>query len=188
MHRTDETEPEDGAAGVTEAATDGVTEAETDGVTEAATVTVPEVVAVRRLTGDAAAVWALVTDARRHAAWIPLTRIDASGPPALGTEVVAVSGPFARRGAPGLVDRMRITRFDPPAGGRPGVAVFTKTGRVLRGDARIVVLPDDEPGTRVRWSEAVYLAGPLPRRWTAAVLAAPLRVMLRLALARAARS
>jgi hypothetical protein len=79
-----------------------------------------------------------VSVVRHHARWIPLTRVDASpGPPRLGAHVLAGSGPFARHGAPGLIDRMLIERFDPPAGDAPGVALFVKRGPLLLGEAPI---------------------------------------------------
>ncbi len=147
--------------------------------------------------------WDLVADARNHARWIPLTRVDV-----VDGEVVAVTGPRARRGGGGLVDRMRIDRFDPP-GDRPGdtgVAVFVKVGRVLRGTARIEVGPVGQgvgrtragraprqgvgaPGAsaRVAWSEDVHLAGPLPRRLTSTLAAPVLAGMMWLALWQADR-
>lgn len=145
-----------------------------------------EVSVVRVLPLDAADAWDLLVDARHHARWIPLTRVDAPpGPPGLGTRVVAVSGPFARRGAPGLVDRMRIDRFDPPVDDAPGVAVFTKQGPLLLGVARIEVAAAGPGRSLVTWSERVHLAGPFPAAVTGPLLAPVLRGMLRLALARA---
>jgi hypothetical protein len=118
--------------------------------------------------------------------WIPLTRVDTSqGPPRLGADVVAVSGPFARRRAPGLVDRMRIDRFEPPAGDAPGVAAFTKQGPLLLGEGRIEVAGAGPGRARVTWSERVHLAGPFPAAVTGRLLAPVLRGMLRFALARA---
>lgn len=125
--------------------------------------------------------WDLVADARNHARWVPFTRVDV-----VEGEVVAVTGPRARRGGGGLVDRMRVDRFDPPAGGRPGVAEFVKVGRVLHGSARIDVTPAGPDATRVTWREDVHLAGPLPRRLTAAVGAPVLAAMVRRALRMAA--
>ncbi|KSW14017.1 SRPBCC family protein [Cellulomonas sp. B6] len=144
----------------------------------------------RALPVPAAAAWDALTDARRHAAWVPLTRVTTDGPPRLGTRVEAVSGPWARRGAPGLVDRMVVTRYDAPgddAGGAAGVAVFGKQGPVLLGEATIVVLPTGPGACRVTWSEDVPLAGPLPARLTARLTRPVLRLMVRLVLRRAAR-
>ncbi len=135
--------------------------------------------------GPPQAVWDLLVDARHHAAWIPLTRVEADGPPALGTRVVAVSGPGARRGGPGLVDRMRIVRLDPPGPGRPGVAVFAKVGPVLGGEARIEVA-DEAGASSAVWTEQVHLRG-APAGLSSWLLVLPLRAMTALALARAAR-
>ncbi|NMM18107.1 MAG: hypothetical protein HHJ14_13605 [Cellulomonas sp.] len=143
-----------------------------------------EVSVVRVLPLDPGDAWDLVVDVRHHARWIPLTRVDAP-PPGLDAQVVAVSGPFARHGAPGLVDRMRISRFSPPVGDASGVAVFTKQGPLLLGEARIEVAGAGPGRSRVTWSERVHLAGPLPAAVTGRLLAPVLRGMLRFALARA---
>ncbi|SFK18852.1 SRPBCC family protein [Cellulomonas sp. KH9] len=146
-------------------------------------------VVTRALPVPADVAWRALTDARRHGEWIPMTRVLTDGPPRLGSHVVGVSGPGARRGGPGLVDRMVVTRYVPPgatAGDATGEAVFTKQGPLLRGTASIVVLPTSPTTCRVTWSEHVPLAGPLPAAWTARLTAPPLRVMLRLVLRRAA--
>ncbi|MBT0993026.1 hypothetical protein KIN34_01805 [Cellulomonas sp. DKR-3] len=135
--------------------------------------------------------WRLLVDARHHARWIPLTTVTASGDPALGVEIRAVS---AGGVLGGFVDRMRIDRLDPPVAGRARVAVFTKLGPVLLGRALIAVRAGaDRPGpggtaggTNVLWIEDVHLAGPLPRALTRALLKVPLTLMMQLAL-RAAR-
>lgn len=150
---------------------------------------------------DADRAWDLVADARHHTRWVPLTRVDlhrpgTTGPgwqrwpdgsaPQVGDEILAVSGPFARQGAPGLVDRMRIERFEQPLGAVPGVAVFVKLGPVLLGTARIEVEAAGAGTARVSWSEQVHLRGLPPRatRWLGALL---LDVMLRLVMTRADR-
>ncbi|MFI2753253.1 SRPBCC family protein [Cellulomonas sp. P22] len=143
-----------------------------------------EVAVSRVLPLSATEAFTLLVDLRHHVRWIPWTRVAVPpGPPVRGAVVVAVSGPFARQGAPGIVDRMRIDRLDPPGDG-PGVAVFTKLGPVLAGEARIVVSGLGAHRSRVTWSERVHLAGPVP----AGMLVAPvLRLMLRAALTRVAR-
>ncbi|MDM8083343.1 SRPBCC family protein [Cellulomonas cellasea] len=146
-----------------------------------------EVAVARVLPLPAAEAFALLVDLRHHVRWIPMTRVEVPpGPPRVGAHVTAVSGPLARRGAPGLVDRMRIDRLDPPdaATGSPGVAVLTKLGPILRGSARIVVAAAGPGHSRVTWSERVWLAGLVP---AAALVAPVLRGMLALALARVAR-
>lgn len=158
--------------------------------------------ASRDLPLDADAAWQLVADARHHARWVPLTRVDLTRPapgapgsgwpvwpgsaaPEEGDEILAVSGPFARRGAPGMVDRMRIERFEPPLGAVPGVAVFVKLGPLLLGTARIEIEPTGQT-SRVTWSETVHLRGlpPVATRWAGVVL---VDLMVRLVLFRAAR-
>lgn len=152
--------------------------------------------------------WSLVADARHHARWVPLTRVDlarpaagdapGSGPapgwrwcgaaadPQPGDLVVAVSGPRARQGGGGLVDRMRIERYEPPLDAVPGTAVFVKLGPVLGGTARIVVTGDGPGRSRVGWSEEVFLRG-LPRQLTQWIGAVLVHGMLALALHRVRR-
>ena len=142
---------------------------------------------VRSFPVDATTAWALVADLRNHERWIPLTRVSLDGPAAAGATVTAVSGPFARRGFPGLADVMTVDRYDPPVGAEPGVATFTKIGHVLKGHASIVVVPAGPSSSRVFWSEDVYLAGPLPRRLTGALLSPFLGGMVRYALLKARR-
>ena len=154
-----------------------VTRADDGGVTS-----IPIDAVVRSFPVDATAAWELVADLRNHGRWIPLTRVRVDG-----WTVTAVSGPLARRGFPGFTDVMEIDRYDPPTGDEPGVATFTKVGRVLRGTASIVVVPAGPSSSRVFWSEHVYLAGPLPRRLTGALLAPVLGGMVRFALMRARR-
>ncbi|GEA89808.1 hypothetical protein Q760_08530 [Cellulomonas cellasea DSM 20118] len=144
-----------------------------------------EIAVSRVLPVSAEAAWDLLLEGRNHERWIPLTRIDLpDGPLRLGARFEATSGPFARRGAPGLLDRMRLDRFEPPTADRAGEAVFTKLGPILLGEAAVRVA-DAGPGrARVTWSERVVLAGPVP---AGAVLAPVLGLMLRFALARIAR-
>jgi len=138
----------------------------------------------RALPVPADVAWRVLTDARRHGRWVPLTRILTDGPPRLGQRVVAVSGPGARRGLPGLVDQMVVTQYEAP-GHLPGVAVFTKQGPLLLGSATIVVVAASPTTCRVTWSEHVPLAGPLPTALTARATAPLLRAMLRVVLRRA---
>jgi hypothetical protein len=99
---------------------------------------------------------------------------------------MAVSGPGARRGWPGLVDRMRVERYECPLDPVPGVALFVKLGPVILGTARIEVEPVAPGCSRVTWSESVHLRGlpPGATRWLGALL---VDAMLRLVLDRAVR-
>ncbi|MBC7552032.1 MAG: SRPBCC family protein [Cellulomonas sp.] len=136
----------------------------------------------------AADAWDLLADPRHHPRWIPLTRVEVQGSPlAVGWRVVATSGPFARRGAPGVRDRMRLDFVVPPTTSAQGVAVFTKLGPLLLGTAEVRVAPRGDRASIVTWVEDVYLAGPLPPALTRRVLAPVLAGMVRLALWRAAR-
>ena len=140
---------------------------------------------VRSFPVDAATAWELVADLRNHERWIPLTRVSLDGPARAGATVTAVSGPFARRGFPGLADVMTVDRYDPPVGWEPGIATFTKIGHVLKGTASIVVVPAGPSSCRVLWTEHVWLAGPLPRRLTEVAMRPFLGGMVRYALLRA---
>lgn len=144
---------------------------------------------------EAARAWPLVADARHHTRWVPLTRVGLDGrdgpapadaDPQVGDVVRAVSGPGARHGGPGLVDRMRIERFEAPLGSVPGVAVFVKLGPVLLGTARIEVEPVGPGSSLLTWTETVHLRG-LPVTATAWAGALLVDVMLRLTVRRLSR-
>lgn len=151
-------------------------------------------VAVRRivLPLPAPRAFALLTDVRRHADWVPLTRIDVHGPAddaghlRVGGTFTAVTGPGARRGAPGLPDRMRLDGSEPPAGRRPGSARFVKLGPVLTGWAELTVRPLGDALCEVTWSERIGVRG-VPAALTDAVGAPLTGAMLRTVLRRAAR-
>ncbi|HWS57164.1 MAG TPA: hypothetical protein VN257_01380 [Actinotalea sp.] len=127
---------------------------------------------VRRvLPVSATRAWDLVTDVREHARWVPLTRVGAPARLSVGETFVAVSGPTATRGGPGLVDRMVVERLDPPSdsrdptrgagagGSTTGVARFRKTGPVLGGFAEIHVRPLGPRHSEVTWVERITLRG-----------------------------
>ncbi|RYV49926.1 SRPBCC family protein [Pengzhenrongella frigida] len=148
----------------------------------------PAVSISRTLPLDASDAWALLSDVRNHARWIPMTRIEVRGLPlAAGSKVIATSGPFATRGTPGLQDRMRLDRLEPPTAQAAGVAVFTKVGPLLLGTAEVRVAALGAGTSRATWVEDVHLAGPLPAALTRRVLAPVLAGMVRFALWRVAR-
>ncbi len=151
-------------------------------------------VAVRRvvLPVPAPRAFALLTDVRRHAAWVPLTRIDLHGPAdddgrlLAGGTFTAVTGPAARRGAPGLPDRMRLESAEAPVGRRTGTARFVKLGPLLTGWAELDVRPLGEALCEVTWRERIGVRG-VPAAITD-VLGTPLTAaMLRTVLRHAAR-
>ncbi len=141
-----------------------------------------------RLPLGAEAAWALVTDVRNHARWVPLTRIDSAPLLAVGDTFTAVSGPGSGRGWPGLPDRMVVERLDPPdpAAGAPGTAAYRKLGPVLLGTAGVRVAPETTSSCILTWIEDVHLRG-LPRRLTAPLLRPVLGLMLRVVLRRLRR-
>jgi hypothetical protein len=159
---------------------------------------VPTTTVARELPLDAEAAWRLVADARHHGRWIPLTRVelghadgsaaDARDAPQVGDEVLAVSGPTARTGGPGLRDQMRIEVFEHPTELRPGVAVFRKHDGPLRGAARIEVHAIGPRRSRVVWTEGVHLGrSGLAARLTGWWALAPLHLMLVVCLEQASR-
>lgn len=131
--------------------------------------------------------FALLTDVARHTAWVPLTRVDAPDHPlAPGDTFVAVSGPTARSGGPGLPDRMRLDRLEPPdtATRTTGRARYTKLGPVLTGWAEVTVRPLGAGHAEVRWRERIGVRG-LPGALTDALGHLPTRAMLATVLRRA---
>ncbi len=103
--------------------------------------------------------WALLTDVRRHEGWVPMTRIEVDGPLHVGESFTAVSGPTARTGGPGLVDRMTVLRSEPPSGQEVGVADYRKDGPVLRGSAGIEVRALGPVWCEVTWIEQIGVRG-----------------------------
>ncbi|MCU1431191.1 MAG: Polyketide cyclase/dehydrase [Actinotalea sp.] len=134
----------------------------------------------RHLPIPAARAWAVVTDVRNHARWIPFTRIEAASRLRVGDTFAGVTGPAFLRSR-GLVDRMVVERLTPPARGRAGVAVYRKLGPVLLGTAEVHVRPVGRTECTVTWVERVHLRG-LPARWTRPLLSPVLAGMTSLAL------
>jgi carbon monoxide dehydrogenase subunit G len=133
--------------------------------------------------------WAMLLDVRRHARWVPMTRIEVDGPLPLvtGSVFTAVSGPGARSGRRGLIDTMRVDVATAPdsASGRRGHARFTKLGPVLTGWAELDVLPQGPDRTEVTWTERIGVRG-LPRWLTDVLGALPTLAMLHHVLRRVA--
>ncbi|WP_407320652.1 SRPBCC family protein [Isoptericola halotolerans] len=131
-----------------------------------------------------------VADPRNHPRWIPLTRYDGpTAAPAPGEAFTMVSGPGARRGRRGFVDRMTVLEHVTPSTARAAVgrSVLRKDGPALIGTAGLDVVPVDEHRARVVWWEETRLAGPWPRRLNEAAVGLFLRGMLALALWRFGR-
>ena len=97
--------------------------------------------------------WSALTDLAEHTEHVPFTDVEVpAGGLALGTEVVA----WTRVGPLAAADRMLVTALEPGRRLR-----LVKTGRFLHGWADISVRPDpDAPGgSRVVWSEELWLPG-----------------------------
>ncbi|WP_426362606.1 SRPBCC family protein [Streptomyces sp. E-08] len=104
-------------------------------------------------------VWLRLTDWPAHGRQVPLTRtrVLTAGPNGAGTRFTARTG----IGRLSFDDPMEVVHWEPPSAGRPGVVRLEKSGRVVRGWARIEVT-----GTggrcRVDWTEELTLRG-VPR-------------------------
>ncbi|GIJ00560.1 polyketide cyclase/dehydrase/lipid transport protein [Sediminihabitans luteus] len=145
--------------------------------------------AVSRVIGvPASRAYAWVADPRTHPRWIPVTRLDALD----GADFTMVSGPFARRGAPGFVDRMTTTGGEAPGSSSradgAGWSAVVKRGPVLLGTAGFEVVPLAVDRCRVVWWEDAYLAGPVPRRVTDPAVSLVLRALVRTSLRRLDRA
>lgn len=101
--------------------------------------------------------FAALTDWPAHGRHVPFTRVrvlrDTGGEGTTFRARTAV-GPL------GFDDDMRVSEWEPPGPDGRGHAALVKTGRPLRGSARIEVEPRGT-GSRVRWTEGVQLG---PRR------------------------
>ncbi|MGW0735764.1 SRPBCC family protein [Streptomyces sp. NPDC002851] len=108
--------------------------------------------------------WRRVTDWRRHAAQVPLTRtvVLTAPPTGLGTRFVARTG----LGRLAFDDPMEVTEWAPPTATAPqGRCRLVKTGSFLTGWAEIEVRPpadDAATGSYVVWREELRVAR-LPR-------------------------
>lgn len=139
---------------------------------------------------DAETAFARVTNPRHHPRWIPLTRYEGpTAAPAPGVAFTMVSGPGARRGRRGFVDRMTTVEHVPPSTAQVTVGrnVVRKDGPALLGTAGLDVVPVDGGRCRVVWWEEARLAGPWPRRVNERAVGLFLRGMLGLALWRFGR-
>ncbi|MFE0738617.1 SRPBCC family protein [Streptomyces sp. NPDC058855] len=105
-------------------------------------------------------VWRRLTDWPAHGRRMPLTRTSVLTPGAnrVGTRFTARTG----IGRLAFDDPMEVIRWEPPAGGRPGVCRLEKTGRLVRGWAVIEVAGLPGGGSRVGWTEELSVRG-LPR-------------------------
>lgn len=93
--------------------------------------------------------WRALTDWARQGEWMLGTTVQATAGTghAVGDELRALTG----IGRIGMVDRMRITRWDPPR-----VCEVLHQGRIVRGPGTFAVEPH-ETGSRVIWAEDLDL-------------------------------
>ncbi|MFE6484035.1 SRPBCC family protein [Streptomyces sp. NPDC057757] len=106
--------------------------------------------------------WRRLTEWRRHADVVPLTRVTVTtAPPTrVGTVFVARSGV----GPVAFDDPMEVVVWRPPQDGGPGLCRLVKRGSFVRGWAEIEVRPEGGGGSRVVWREEIRV------RWVPGVL------------------
>ncbi|MFI6333694.1 SRPBCC family protein [Streptomyces sp. NPDC050535] len=97
--------------------------------------------------------WRRLTEWRRHADVVPLTRVTVPTPPPtrVGTVFVARSGV----GPVAFDDPMEVVVWQPPGDGGPGMCRLVKRGSFVTGWAEIEVRPVDGGGSRVVWREEI---------------------------------
>jgi hypothetical protein len=94
--------------------------------------------------------WTYLTDWQRHGEWIPLTRVETVGGAAraVGGKVRAWTGV----GPLGFWDPMTVTAWEEAADGGGRVA-FVHTGRLVKGDAELVVSALSDGCSHLSWHE-----------------------------------
>jgi len=124
------------------------------------------------------AVWAVVSDLASHQ--VPLTAIHPDpGPTTVGWAFEAITGVGPLR----FVDRMVVTRWQPPADGTAEFAVV-KTGRWLGGWASVAFRAQDGGrATRLTWSEEIVPHPHVVGRMSAPVTDRVVRAIFRRAVA-----
>ncbi|MEV0264761.1 SRPBCC family protein [Streptomyces sp. NPDC050617] len=110
-----------------------------------------------RLPADEA--WRRLTDWKRHAAYVPLTRITVTTPPPSGTGTRFTAR--TRLGPLAVDDLMEVVRWQPPSADAPGRCRLEKRGRAITGWAEIEVYGAGA-GARARWTEELRVRG-MPR-------------------------
>ncbi|WP_050668769.1 SRPBCC family protein [Luteipulveratus halotolerans] len=116
--------------------------------------------------------WEVFVDWPRHGAYVPLSRLEVTGRPGVGQVVDAIT----RLGPLEVHDTMRVDIWQPPSRERPGVALLTKTGRVLSGFGRLEITATGA-GSRVQWDEDVRPRPAWLGRLTAPVATVPTRML-----------
>jgi uncharacterized protein YndB with AHSA1/START domain len=118
--------------------------------------------------------WSAVTDWERQSEWMLATEVRTTGDRGVGGGLAARTG----LGPLGIVDRMEITRWDPPHG-----AYVKHLGQVVRGTAAFEVRPRPGGSTFV-WTEDLDLPFGAAGRLGFRLLRPAIRLGLRLSLRR----
>jgi hypothetical protein len=130
-----------------------------------------------------AEVWAKIADWQSQGDWMLQTKVIVNGvqTEGVGTSITAFTGPlyflYPRIKSIGLVDHMKVTRWDPPY--RCDVEHI---GKILKGTGSFILTPLSEQRTRFDWSETI-----IAPRALYLVVALPLYIGVRISLARFAR-
>jgi hypothetical protein len=97
-----------------------------------------------------AEVWNVVTDWERQSTWMLMTNVRATrvDVPGVGDELAAFTGV----GRLGLLDKMRVSEWDPPRR-----CVVTHTGSIVAGSGIIEVVALPNGATRLVWTELIEL-------------------------------
>ena len=103
-----------------------------------------------------ARVWEKLTDWPSQSSWMAMTSVESrSDGEALGTEIFALTGLFARRSFKikkylGILDHMVITHWQPPE-----KCEVEHIGRVIMGIGRFTLVAINEHSTRFDWYEEI---------------------------------
>jgi hypothetical protein len=99
-------------------------------------------------------VWEKLVDWKSQSEWMALTKVwssvDSGGTSGIGTEISAFTG----IGSIGVLDKMRITKWEPPL-----FCAVEHFGKVIKGigEFRLTTIPGDNSETKVRfdWYEEI---------------------------------
>ncbi|CAN2211048.1 SRPBCC domain containing protein [Candidatus Nanopelagicaceae bacterium] len=101
-------------------------------------------------------VWSAIADWKSQGDWMLQTKVwvTSDSDEGVGTSIAAFTGPlykfYPRIKSPGLLDLMRVTKWEPPH--RCEVIHY---GKILKGDGAFVLTSPSEKTTRFDWSETI---------------------------------
>jgi hypothetical protein len=101
-------------------------------------------------------VWNAIADWKSQGEWMLQTKVWVTSDihEGVGTSIAAFTGPlykfYPRLKSPGLLDLMKVTRWEPPHR-----CEVTHYGKILKGDGAFVLSSPSEKTTHFDWSETV---------------------------------